>query len=465
MTTASKTASSRLLDIVGAEHVSRDATELSAYAIDGKLPSVIVRPGSTEEVIEVVKYAAAEKLALIASGARTKLGIGSPPARYDVALDTTRLNRIIAYDPGDLTLSVETGAPLQKVAEALAQHRQFLPLAVPFFDRATVGGTIASGVDTPLRQFYGTARDYVLGMEFVLGEGVRSKSGGNVVKNVTGYDLHKLMIGSLGTLGVITRVNFKTFPMPVASRGFVATFENLDRAIEMRNRVAQSPLTPMTFDLLSPRVADLFSLPAAERLTTSPMPAGVLSPGHWALTIGYSGKENVLSRYEAELRRMAAESAASNVTVLGDRVRAAAFAFKREFIPVALASSPATTIVKVSVLSARLKDAFIAAITAADTNQLPWAAMARSLGVIYFALLPADLSQASHRQVVAATNQILAAGASLGANMTIPWCPSEWKSALKVWGPERHDLAQMRKVKKVFDPIGIFSPGRFIGGI
>ena len=111
-------------------------------------------------------------------------------------------------------------------------------------------------------------------MEFVLGEGVRSKSGGNVVKNVTGYDLHKLMIGSLGTLGVITRVNFKTFPMPVASRGFVATFENLDRAIEMRNRVVQSALTPMTFDLLSPRAADLFSSPAAERLTKSPMPRG-----------------------------------------------------------------------------------------------------------------------------------------------------------------------------------------------
>ena len=465
MTIASKTAFSRLSDVVCAEHVSTDPAELSAYAVDGKLPSVIVRPGSTDEVIEVVKYAAAEKLALIASGARTKLGIGSPPARYDVALDTTRLNRIIAYDPGDLTLSVETGVPLRKVAEALAQHRQFLPLAVPFFDRATVGGTIASGVDTPLRQFYGTARDYVLGMEFVLGEGVRSKSGGNVVKNVTGYDLHKLMIGSLGTLGAITRVNFKTFPMPVASRGFVATFENLDRAIEMRNRVAQSPLTPMTFDLLSPRVADLFSLPAAERLTTSPMPAGVLSPGHWALTIGYSGKENVLSRYEAELRRMAAESAAGNVTVLGDRVRAVAFAFKREFIPIALESSPATTIVKISVLSARLKDALTAAIKAADTNQLPWAAMARSLGVIYFAMLPADLSEASHRQVVAATNQILAAGASLGTNMTIPWCPSEWKSALKIWGPERHDLAQMQKVKKVFDPLGIFSPGRFIGGI
>jgi glycolate oxidase FAD binding subunit len=465
MTTASKAASARLPDVVGAEHILSDPAELGAYAVDGKLPSVAVRPGSSEEVVEVVKYAAAEKLALIASGARTKLGIGSPPSRYDIALDMTRLDRILAYDPGDLTLSVEAGVPLRTVASALAEHRQFLPLSIPYFDRATVGGTIASGVDTPLRQFYGTARDYVLGMEFVIGDGVLSKSGGNVVKNVTGYDLHKLMIGALGTLGVITRVNFKTFPMPVSSRGFVATFENLDRAIDMRNRVAQSPLTPMTFDLLSPGAANLFAAPAAERLTKNPMPPNVLAPSRWALTIGYSGRDAVLARYEAELRRMAAESAAHSVVVLADRIRAAAFAYKREFIPIALESSPATTIVKISVLPARLKDTLTAAIKAADANQLPWAAMARSLGVIFFALLPSDRNQASQRQVIAAANQIQAACANLEANATIPWCPSEWKSALKVWGPDRSDLAQMQKVKKVFDPLGIFSPGRFIGGI
>lgn len=465
MTTASKAAPARLRDVVGAEHVSSDPAELSAYAVDGKPPTVAVRPASNEEVVEIVKYAAAEKLALIPSGARTKLGMGWPPPRYDIALDMTRLDRIIAYDPGDLTLSIEAGVPLREVAEALAEHRQFLPLAVPYFDRATVGGTIASGVDTPLRQFYGTARDYVLGMEFVVGEGVQSKSGGNVVKNVTGYDLHKLMIGALGTLGVITRVNFKTFPMLVSSRGFVATFENLDRAIDMRNRVAQSPLTPMTFDLLSPGAANLFGGPAAERLAKSPMPPNVLSPSRWTLTIGYSGKDAVLARYENELRRMAAESAADSVTVLGDRIRAAAFAYKREFIPIALESSPATTIVKIGVLPARLKAALTAAIKAADASQLRWTAIARSLGVIYFALFPAERSHASHRQVAAATNQILAAGANLGANTTIPWCPSEWKSALKIWGPERSDLAQMQKVKKVFDPLGIFSPGRFIGGI
>ena len=115
-----------------------------------------------------------------------------------------------------------------------------MPLAVPFLAHATIGGLVASGVDSPLRQFYGTARDFLLGMEFVTGEGAVAKSGGRVVKNVTGYDIHKLMIGSLGTLGVITHVNFRTFPLPIRSRGFVARFATAERAFDMRDRVARS---------------------------------------------------------------------------------------------------------------------------------------------------------------------------------------------------------------------------------
>ena len=464
MSTASRTVSARLPDIVGAPHVFTDPTELNSFAVDGIVPAAAVRPGSSDEVVEIVKYAASEKLALIPCGARTKLGIGSPPLRYDLALDMTRLERIISYDPGDLTLSVEPGVPLRKLAATLAEHRQFLPLSVPYFNQATVGGTIASGVDNPLRQFYGTSRDYILGMEFAIGEGVRSKSGGCVVKNVTGYDLHKLMIGSLGTLGVITRINFKTFPMLVGSRGFVAAFESLDRAIEMRHRVAQSALTPVTIELLSPSVAELFEQPAAEKITGTVMPPNLISRKHWALTIGFAGNENVLARYETDLRRIAAESAAAGITVISDKVRSAAFAHKREFVPIALAASRAATIVKLGVLPMRMKEALDAGAKAADANELPWAAMARGLGVIYFVLLPTERNDAAHRKVTAATNQILAAASALDANATIPWCPAEWKSTLKIWGPERSDIAQMQKVKKIFDPIGIFSPGRFVGG-
>jgi glycolate oxidase FAD binding subunit len=465
MSTASKTISARLPDLVGPAHVATDPAQLSAYAVDGKIPTAVVRPGTNDEVVEIIKYAVAEKLSVIPCGSRTKIGMGLPPARYDLALDMARLDRVIAYDPGDLTLGVEAGVPLRKLAATLAEHRQFLPLSVPFFNHATVGGTIASGVDTPLRQFYGTARDYVLGMEFVTGEGVYSKSGGRVVKNVTGYDLHKLMIGALGTLGIITRINFKTFPMPITTRGFVAAFEALDRAIDMRHRVAHSALTPITFDLLSPRVAELLASAAAERITGKPMPPNVVSPKHWALTIGYTGNEEVLARYESDLRQIAVESGADSVRVLGDDVRPAAFAHKREFIAIALDSSPATTIVKISVLPTRMKEALTAAANAADANQLSWAAMARGLGVIYFALLPNERSDAAHRAVTVATNQILAAGATLGANTTIPWCPAEWKNTLRVWGPDRGDFAQMQKVKKIFDPHGVFSPGRFVGGL
>ncbi|MGA8220791.1 MAG: FAD-binding oxidoreductase [Candidatus Acidiferrales bacterium] len=465
MSTASKTLATRLPDIVGAAHAIGDPAQLGFYEIDGVMPGAAVRPGSREEIVEVVKFAAAENLAVIASGARTKLGIGMTPRRYDIALDMTRMDRLIAYDPADLTLAVEAGHSLRKLLGILGDHRQFLPLLVPYFNRTTIGGTIASGVDSPLRHFYGTARDYVLGMEYVTGEGVLAKTGGRVVKNVSGYDLHKLMIGALGTLGAIVSVNFKTFPSAIATRGFVATFEGLERAIEMRERVAKSALTPLTMEILSPRVTELFASEVAARIGSGAMPANVISAKHWTFSSGYGGNEKVLGRYESEYRRMAGDLGAAQMTVLDEKTRPPAFSRKREFVPIALASSPATTIMKLSVQPARMKEALAETGRAAEGNSLPWAAMARGVGVIYIALLPGDRSEESRGRVVKATEQIIAAGAKLEANATIPWAPSEWKSALKIWGLERADFAQMQKVKKVFDPNGILSPGRFVGGL
>jgi glycolate oxidase FAD binding subunit len=465
MSLASKTISSRLPDIVGAAHVINDPAQLAYYEVDGKKPGAAVRPGSREEIAEIVKFAAAENLAMIPTGARTKLGIGLPPARYDVALDMTRFDRLIAYDPADLTLAVEAGHSLSKLVGVLGDHRQFLPLLVPYFSRTTVGGTIAAGVDSPLRQYYGTARDYVLGMEYVTGEGVLAKSGGRVVKNVSGYDLHKLMIGSLGTLGVIVSVNFKTFPSALGSRGFVATFENAERALEMRERAARSALTPLTMEILSPHVAELFAGEVAARIGSGAMQPNLISAKHWAFTSGYAGNEKALARYETDYRRMAEELRAVNVTVLDENTRPPAFSRKREFIPIALSASPATTIMKISVLPARMQEALAEAQRAAERNSLEWAAMARGIGVIYLALLPRERDDQSRTRVANATNDILAAAAKLNGHATIPWAPSEWKCALKIWGFARADFAEMQKVKQVFDPQGIMAPGRFVGGL
>jgi glycolate oxidase FAD binding subunit len=464
MSSASATSHSRLADLVGSSRVATEPAQLAPYEVDGMIPSAAIRPESRAQIAEIVKFAASEKLAVIAAGGRTKLNIGLPPARYDLALDMSALNKIIAYDPGDLTLSVEAGVPLVNVGNLLAEHRQFLPLAVPFLKQTTIGGIIASGVDGPLRQFYGTARDFLLGMEFVTGEGVATKSGGRVVKNVTGYDIHKLMIGALGTLGVITSLNFKTFPLPASTRGFIARFPSAAQACDMRNRIAKSQLTPITLDILSPHVAELFQNEAARRVSSAPMPREVLSRAEWALTTGYTGNEKVLARYAADLQRIAKEAGAVETSILAESLNAA-WARKREFIPIALASSAAATIVKISVLPARMNDALIAAQKAAETNSVPWAALARGVGIIYFALLPNARNEESKKHIENATNAIHDACAKLGGQSTIPWCPTEWKANLIIWGLENPALRQMQKIKTVFDPQGVLGPGRFVGGL
>jgi glycolate oxidase FAD binding subunit len=462
---ASLTDSSRLSGIAGRSSVITDPEELRAYQIGGRIPAVVVRPRASEEVAEIVKFAGAERLAIVPTGARTKLWMGMPPRQYDLALDMTQLDRVIAYDPGDLTLGVEAGTPLRKIAGVLAEHRQFLPLPAPFTSLATIGGTIASGVDTPLRQFYGTARDYLLGTEFVTGAGLLAKSGGRVVKNVTGYDIHKLMVGALGTLGVITKINFRTFPLPGVTRAFVALFETARSALDLRHRVARSPLTPLTVEILSPRAAELFSGDVAAQIESAPIPRNLFSRSHWTFTTSFAGNQKMLERYERDLLQMAERSGATSASVLADADMTGALGRTREFIPIALASSAATTIVKVVVLPSRLSESLEDTARAAETNSLPWAALVRGLGVIYLALLPSDGEESTLRLVRVATDQILAKSSALGGNATIPWCPTEWKSGLRVWGLERGDLEQTRRLKNVFDPRGVLSPGRFMGGL
>jgi len=464
MTLATASVASRLAEICGASNVISDPAQLVAYGIGGNVPSATVKPGSREEISEIVTFAAAEKLAIVPCGARSKLAMGAPPSRYDVALDTTRLDHIGAYDPSDLTLSVEPGIPLQRLAGVLAGHKQFLPLAVPFLGRATAGGTIAAGVHSPLRQAYGTARDFLLGVEFVTGDGALVKSGGAVVKNVAGYDLHKLMIGSLGTLGILTKINFRTFPAPASTRVFASSFDTVDGVLEMRRRVALSPLRPLTLEILSSGTVEMLASNLAARIEPGPAPGDRLQKSQWAFFATFSGAGAVLARYERELKRMADETGCASCTIFGDDEKPASFGRVREFIPIALESSQATTIIKLSVVRSKIKDIFEAIEQAATTNQLRGAAMADGLGMVHLALMPDARDEQMRARVVNASQRIQNACAQLGGNATIPFCPSEWKAALKIWGLERGDFEQMRKLKRVFDPPGVLAPGRFAGG-
>jgi glycolate oxidase FAD binding subunit len=463
--------------ILGTSRVLSDFVARSNYAIDEIIPTVVVKPSSPEEVAEIVRFAGLEKLSLIPCGARTKLRIGLPPSRYDIALDMTALNKIVHYDPGDLTFSVDAGAPITKLNGTLLERRQFLPLLVPWYSRSTIGGTIASGIDSPLRHFYGTARDFLIGAEFVDGTGKLCKSGGRVVKNVTGYDLHKLLIGSLGTLAVITRLNFRTFPAPIAgSRGFVASFSTAEGALALRRAIAQSPLTPLTFDVVSPGLAQIFSerIPATPEASlfsgedrnakhySLPPVGDWFHPLEWQLCAAFAGTPEVLDRYSRDLTRLAAESHSSSATILDDTTRPVLWGRLRESISMLLESSPATAIFKISVLPSLHAELFTSLAQIAKQVGFPHALVARAGGTIYFALLPTFTNEQSMSLLAEAVTKSTQIVSGAGSDAVLLFAPPALKTRVNSRITSRPDLPLMRRLKSAFDPQDVFATGRLI---
>jgi glycolate oxidase FAD binding subunit len=468
MTISSANLAARLESLLGAPYVAADPATCADYAVDEIIPTAVLKPASADEVAEIVRFAALEKLALIPCGNRTKLGIGMPPSRYDIALDMTALKRIAHYDPGDLTLSVDAGANFNDFAVPLYNQKQFLPLSVPFYFESTIGGIIASGVDSSLRHSYGTARDFLIGAEFVDGTGKLCKSGGRVVKNVTGYDLHKLLIGSIGTLAVITRLNFRTFPAAPASRGFVASFRTAEDALLLRRLVVDSPLAPASLELLSPQLMQHL-LDAAQN---SEEPAGASLEGKfpvnsWHLCVSVEGTGEVCDRSARDLGRLAGQPAIKNIQsiVLTENDGADLWHYIGQAVPVLLETSPAAAIFKIAQLPSRLGPLLNQLSAIAGQASFAHAVMARGCGVVYFALLPqansaAPLQDLANQadtlsRLTTAVSAIFQLCARETASATLPWCPTALKHGLCV-----PDVSAGRRLKSAFDPDNIFAPGR-----
>ncbi|MBV8150965.1 MAG: FAD-binding oxidoreductase [Candidatus Eremiobacteraeota bacterium] len=184
-------------------------------------PARVFAPNSIEELAEVVRAGAADNTALAPIGAATHLTQGNPPSRYDAAIRTLHLDRIIEYSPEDQVVVVEAGITLDAVQAALREHGQWLAIDPPGGGVRTIGGLLATNAFGPRRLKYGTLKDLIVGIEIVRADGARARGGGKVVKNVAGFDLPKLMVGALGTLGLIATATFKLHPLPEAMRWYV----------------------------------------------------------------------------------------------------------------------------------------------------------------------------------------------------------------------------------------------------
>jgi glycolate oxidase FAD binding subunit len=212
------------------------------------MPTALTRPASIAEV-QIAVRAAPPRARILARGRGTKPPLSTPPEGA-VALDVSGLSGIVEYEPGEFTFTALAGTPIAEIDAALAEHGQFLPFDPPLVEAgATLGGTVAAGLSGPGRYRYGGVRDFILGARYVDGAGEAVRTGGKVVKNAAGFDISKLMVGSLGALGILAELTFKVFPKPEAYATLRVPHPTLDDVLATLHRLTSSQMDFFAIDL------------------------------------------------------------------------------------------------------------------------------------------------------------------------------------------------------------------------
>ena len=393
--------------------------------IDGLQPARVVAPGTAEEVAKVLQYCSSAGLAIIPRGGGTKLGWGNRPQRADLVLSTERLNHVIEHAWGDMTTTVEAGCSIASLAATLKVHGQRLAADPLWPEQSTVGGLLATADNGTLRLRYGGVRDLVLGLELALPDGNLIKAGGKVVKNVAGYDLTKLVIGSLGTLGVITRAVFRLHPIPVATATYSTMLSSATEASQLVLNILDSQLVYTGLQLR----AD--------------------NPHQIAVDVRFEGIAESLQDQYAKLCAVADGS--PFVQCSGEVWRA-----RQE-----LFSHPGVSVVgKCCVLPSQTGALCEAVFGRAQASGVAAAVVAQATGVA-----EVRLNAARALSAVEVLNGLRAEVDHLQGTLVVQQCPAAVKDELDVWGAIQDALPLMQQIKGKFDPARTLNPGRFVGAI
>jgi glycolate dehydrogenase FAD-binding subunit len=438
--------------IVGEAAMHADAAFCAAFAVDGLVPGCAVIPANAQQVADTLRFAADNHQAVIPCGQGTKLGIGNPPRSYNVALSLRNMTGLNHYEPADLTVSVEPGMLLGEFQALLAKDGLWLPLDPAGGARASIGGILAANASGPLRGQYGGPRDVAIGMKIATTEGKIIKSGGRVVKNVAGYDMAKLLIGSLGTLGVIVEASFKLSPLPKQRLTFLLRAGTLGIARHLRRQLLQSAVQPA-------RLALLNGLAARHFRAGTPLAGDSNETELW---IEMHGSAITAARFLQELAAMAREAGAAFdvveqtefVDTLWARVADPAGTFGGDF--------PEQLICKASLPVSAGEEFISAALQEIEGTGCKGACVGlAALGLVRVCILNKGKADEKAALVHLLRRQAMA----LKGALVVERCPAALKPRVDVWGPGDDNAAFMRTIKSVWDPANVLAPGRFIAGI
>jgi glycolate oxidase FAD binding subunit len=403
-------------------------------AVAGVTPHVVVAPADEAGVAAVLAFADGQGLKVLVRGGGTHLRLGNPPKGGDILLSLERLHQVIAHAPHDMTVTVQAGMPLSALQRQLAEARQWLaldPVLGEGASGATVGGIIATNATGARRLRYGGVRDQIIGVRVVLADGTIAKGGGQVVKNVAGYDLPKLFTGSLGTLGVITAATFRLYPLPAFSQTAIIDAATLAEACGIAQQIAMSPLT----------------------LTALDIEGGARQENCTVATRFESGSEAAVSEQCSALADIVPLS-----RLISDDEEAVFWA-EADSALAKQTSETTQVLAKISLLRTDIVHWLdrLAQVSRAQTLQSIWRAHAGH-GIVFARL--AGTEQA----LVEAIKELRASAIERNGGFVVLDMPADLASQIDPWGPTA-GLEVMRRIKAQFDPHVTLNPGRFVGGI
>ena len=413
----------------------------------------VVVPEDQRQVADVMRWAAGNQVTVFPRGGGTKMALGNPPDRVGLVLDLSRLNRVIDYQPGDMTATVEAGITLGTLQRELGTARQFVPLESPAPERATVGGTLATAYSGPMAHAYGPPRDWLIGIGVVGADGVATKAGGRVVKNVTGYDLNRLYTGSLGTLGIIVEASFKVSPLQPEEYAILAPFDSMEEAVQGGWQVLNLTSGPHSYLAVSDGLARHF-------LAASPGHALGQAMGERMGGLGISffhGRANAVRRRAEDTAASLLNSGAMGiVSIEGDDPRAARqwaadLGWQDSFQPtLSLRLSAPRRIIPVlagSCLRIGLHE------TPSEILVDPGFGTVRLL----------FWSESEAEGILATIDDVKRIARQHRATVIVEVCHPSIKVNLDVWGAEPGSMGIMRRIKEQMDPQGLLNRGRFLG--
>ena len=430
----------KLRAIVGPSHLLT-GIELSPYVVEGRTPDAAVFPGTVDEIQGVVAIAAQSGVPVMPWGGGTAATVGTPPSRTGLILGLGRLDRLIEHEPGDLTATVQAGMTFDRLQRALREHRQWLSLDPPDAGQATLGGVIAANASGPRRHLYGTARDQLIGITVVTADGALVRGGGKVVKNVAGYDLPKLFVGSYGTLGVIVDLTVRLRPLPDAERWVQVRFDRLKDAGVAVRALMSSDLIPCAVELLDSEAS------RAVAFESTP-----------TLVVAFDGLPEQIDWQCAELAALTAPLGGRSLVAPSEPVSA-------NLPKVWTSSRGLVALTRFSVLPTLVAELMEHGAGAARQRgfQTAWTSHAGA-GVV-----TAGLFSSEERPDLRSLATVLAEWRSLahagGGHATLDWAPLPVKHEVPVWDDLGAAGRIMQRIKAQLDPTNILNPGRFVAGI